>query len=100
MGKVSRWLFSKVRGFIPEREQWHASPSQLLVPHSFPFFVFFYFQFELISCDHSVVIPVLVFEHVFNNQLHGQSRLYTTFALCDLQLDELPELKCVDRVKL
>lgn len=86
-------------GGLSLRERRHSSQSQLLMPHCFPFFVFVYFQFELFSCNHSVFIPVLVFEHVFNNQLYGQSRLYTTFALCNLQLDELLELKYVDRQK-
>lgn len=95
MGKVSCCLFCKVLGFIPEREWRHSSSSQLLVPH--PFLVFIYFQFEFFGLDHSVFISVLVSEHVVNNLLHGQPGPYTTFALCHLQLDELPELKWVER---
>lgn len=70
-----------------------SSSSQLLVPHCVPLLVFIHFQFEFVRCDHSVLISVLVFEHVGNNLLHGQAGLRATFPLGHLQLDELPELK-------
>lgn len=86
-------FFFSVLRFIPEREWQHCSSSQLLVPHRFLFLVFINLEFEFISRDHAISIPVLVFKHVNDNLLHGQSRLNTASALCHLQLNVLPELK-------
>lgn len=79
--------------FIPERKRQHSNSSQLLVPNRLPFLVLVHFQFELLGLDEAVLIPVLVVEHVLHDLLHGQSGPYATFALRDLQLDELPELE-------
>lgn len=90
MGEVS-CVF--LRYFVPERECRFLSPLQLLVPLQFPLFVLLHLQFELVGCDDSVFIPVLVVEHVSDNLLYGHTGLYTTFSLCHLLLDELPKLE-------
>lgn len=78
---------------IPERKRQHSNSSQLLVPNRLPFLVLVHFQFELLGLDQAVLIPVLVVEHVLHDLLHSQSGPYATFALRDLQLDELPKLE-------
>lgn len=79
--------------FVPERKRQHSNSSQLLVPNRLPFLVLVHFEFELLRLDEAVLIPVLVVEHVLHDILHGQSGPYATFALRDLQFDELPELE-------
>lgn len=87
------WKVLVCWAFIPERKRRHSNSSQLLVPNRLPFLVLVHFQFELLGLDEAVSIPVLVVEHVLHDILHGQSGPYATFALRDLQLDELPELE-------
>lgn len=75
-----------------EKIQQHWHWSQLVVLNCLPLFVFVHFQFELLGFDDAVVVAVLVVEHVLHHRLHAQARLDATFALCHLQLDELPKL--------
>lgn len=82
-----------VGGLSLRENQTLLSSSQLLVPCLFPLFVLIHFKFQLVGCDHTVFISVLVLEHVGDHLLHGQPGLYATFALCHLQLDELRKLK-------
>lgn len=89
------WFFKALSPW----ESTTASSSQLLVPHCVPLLVFIHFQFEFVGCDHSVLVSVLVFEHVGDDLLHGQAGLRATFPLGHLQLDELPELKTWREIK-
>ena len=63
--------------------------------HFFPLLVLLHLQFQLVGRDHSVFISVLVFKHVDHDLLHRQTGLDATFALFDLQLDELRKLETV-----
>ena len=67
--------------------------SQLCVLGGLPLLVLLHLQLQLVGGDQTVVVPVLVLEHVCDDLLWVHARLHATFALCHLQLDELSELK-------
>ena len=67
--------------------------SQLGVLGGLSLLVLLHLQLQLIGGDQSVVVPVLVLEHVGDDLLWVHAGLHATFALCHLQLDELSELK-------
>ena len=67
--------------------------SQLCVFGGLALLVLLHLQLQLVGGDQTVVVPVLVLEHVCDDLLWVHAGLHATFALCHLQLDELSELK-------
>lgn len=63
--------------------------------HLQPLLVLLHLQLELLICDHTVLVSVLVSEHVRHNLLHSQARFYATFPIFHLLFDKLSKLNRV-----